>query len=73
MKPMRKNSTLIYFVNRIQSKKSEMIKDKESINKETRIEQKMPSEKTVENILNFARVYEVLDTRSTGHVEMILN
>ena len=32
-----------------------------------------PSEQTVNNILNFARSYEVLETESTGDVEMILN
>lgn len=32
-----------------------------------------PSEQTIENILNFARSYEVLKTENTGQVELILN
>jgi hypothetical protein len=32
-----------------------------------------PSEQSIKNILDFASSYEVLDTESTGQVEMILN
>lgn len=60
---MVKNSTLIYFVNDIQC----------NFEKETKRMDFEPSEQTVNNILNFARSYEVLETESTGDVEMILN
>jgi len=71
--PMRRNSTLIYVVNYFQPGKSELKKGIKSINNETSMELKMPSEKSIENILNFARVYEVLETERAGQVEMILN
>jgi len=32
-----------------------------------------PSEESVKNILDFARSYDVLETKATGYVEMILN
>lgn len=32
-----------------------------------------PSIRSIKNILNFARSYEVLETQNTGYVEMILN
>ena len=32
-----------------------------------------PSKRSIDNILNFARSYEVLETETAGHVEMILN
>ncbi len=60
---MVKNSTLIYFVNDIQR----------NFEKETKMMDFEPSEQAVNNILNFARSYDVLETKSTGDVEMILN
>jgi hypothetical protein len=33
----------------------------------------VPSEKSIENILDFARVYDVVETENAGYVEMILN
>lgn len=60
---MVKNSTLIYFVNDIQCKFEE----------ETKRMDFEPSEQTVNNILNFARSYDVMETKSAGDVEMILN
>lgn len=32
-----------------------------------------PSEKSIKNILDFARSYDVVETKSTGCVEIILN
>ena len=32
-----------------------------------------PSKQTIQRILDFARAYDTLETRSAGHVEMILN
>ena len=74
---MMKKSTLMYFVKQFNS-------DSESISFDTddqfertlaRMEQDeiMPSDRTIQNILDFARSYEVLKTEETGYVEMILN
>ncbi len=60
---MVKNSTLIYFVNDIQR----------NFEEETKEMDYEPSEKTVNNIMNFARSYDVMETKYTGDVEMILN
>lgn len=32
-----------------------------------------PSKRSIENVLNFARSYEVLETQKAGYVEMNLN
>ena len=32
-----------------------------------------PSERSVQNILDFARCYETVETEEAGYVEMILN
>ena len=71
--PMRKRSTLIYIINRFQEEKLQV---------ETRINDagfwdgkplKTPSQKTIDNILNFSRSYDVKKTKSAGFVEMNLN
>jgi len=70
--PMKKNSTLIYFVNNFQTEKKTQNRVDDVIeNWLTEMEQE-PSERSIENILNFARSYEVLETDS-GYVEMNLN
>ncbi len=56
-------STLFYFVNNNQRK----------VEKETAEMDYEPSERSVQNILDFARCYEALETEETGYVEMILN
>jgi hypothetical protein len=76
--PMRKSSTLIYVVNRIES-------EKES-NLATRINERInnfldgmpdngisPSDTIIGNILNFSRSYDAKKTKSAGYVEMNLN
>jgi hypothetical protein len=74
---MMKKSTLMYFVKQFNS-------DSESISFDTDDEyertltrmgknEKLPSDRTIKKILNFARSYEVLETKETGYVEMILN
>ena len=74
--PMRNYSTLIYFVNNFQAdlNSSKTVENgfENSLTKmvSTEIE---PSEQSIENILNFARSYEVLETQNAGYVEMILN
>ncbi len=76
--PMRKHSTLIYFVNNIQADlnncENELFNSTDRLiltGKATRDEG--PSERAVQNILNFARAYEVITTRSTGSTDLILN
>ncbi len=73
---MIKHSTLIYLVNSFQSElksvnlvETEVDRDPEMTKK---IEQS-PPDRIVENILNFARSYEVMESEKVGHVEMNLN
>ncbi|WP_347841512.1 hypothetical protein [uncultured Draconibacterium sp.] len=61
--PMMDYSTLIYFVNNIQSE----------FESETKPMDLEPSDQCVKNILDFARSYDVFETELTGHVEMNLN
>ena len=61
--PMIDYSTLFYFVNNIQNK----------FEKETRKMDCGPSGRTIKNILDFARSYDTVETKSAGYVEMNLN
>lgn len=61
--PMQDYSTLIYFVNNIQH-------DVETEMFQAGFE---PSERSVTNILDFARSYDVVETESTGFVDINLN
>jgi len=73
---MRNYSTLIYFVNSFQSESNQVNLVEAGINSflaTTPMADKTPSERSIENILNFARSYEVLETESAGYVEMNLN
>ena len=74
---MRKNSTLIYFVKQFNSDSDSILFGTDDQFERTlaRMEQNeiMPSDRTIQNILDFARSYEVLKTEETGYVEMILN
>lgn len=70
---MQDYSTLIYFVNNFQSNLHTT--DKVGTDLENSIT-KMdfePSERSIKNILDFARSYDVLETETTGYVEMNLN
>ena len=71
---MKRNSTLIYYVDSFYVKQelseSELDQAFENVLAEM---EKEPSEQSIKNILDFARSYEVLETDSTGHVEMNLN
>lgn len=75
--PMKKNSTLIYFVNRFNfdSELNEFGSQSQVNGTLAKMEndKEMPSDRIIQNILNFARSYEVLETKETGYVEMILN
>jgi hypothetical protein len=74
--PMRNYSTLNYFVYSFQSKLNQFSLIEASVNRNSETMSKKnegPSDRLVENILNFARSYEVLKTKETGYVEMNLN
>lgn len=72
--PMQKFSTLIYCINRIQSEVDYSSGPKPEKKVDLFEAKKMgPSEKSIRNILNFARSYDVLETESAGSIEMILN
>lgn len=73
-----RNSTLIYFVNHFSSELDSFLVDTEIDIPEKNLAEMdnteiLPSERTIENILNFARSYEVLKTEEVGYVEMNLN
>jgi len=75
--PMRNFSTLTYLVNNFQADLNSTDKNVvDSFSADLFTEKKKgfePSKRSITNILNFARSYEVLETETTGHVEMILN
>ncbi len=76
--PMRKNSTLIYVVNRIAAEKESDLSTRidEFINNlldEMPDNGKSPSDRIIGNILNFSRSYDAKKTKSVGYVEMNLN
>jgi hypothetical protein len=74
---MSKNSTLIYFVNNFQVDIESIVFETTQKNDESFLTEMenapLPSDATIESILNFARSYEVLETEETGFVEMNLN
>jgi len=74
--PMRNYSTLIYLVSSFQSELNHLSLIETSINSTSEPILKAevaPSDKTIENILNFARSYEVCKTEKAGYVELNLN
>jgi len=76
--PMSKNSTLIYVVNRTGADKEsdlfslmdEYINNFLDGKPENR---KSPSDRIIDNILNYSRSYDAKKTKSAGYVEMNLN
>lgn len=70
---MKKHSTLIYLVNNFQTEESTTNCVDDVIGNQLTAMDFDPSERSIENIMNFARSYEVLETESTGYAEMILN
>ena len=72
--PMNDISTLIYLVNNFQAdlnETSEIGSEQLVTGGENTLYS--PKKQTINTILNFARSYEVLESKSTGCVEMILN
>lgn len=73
---MKKHSTLIYLVNSFQSELNQLSLIEASINSTSEpmsTAEDAPSDKTIDNILNFARSYEVCKTEKAGYVELNLN
>jgi hypothetical protein len=74
--PMRNYSTLIYLVNGFQSELNQFSLIETSINGNPGTmlsKEEGPSDRIIENILNFARSYEVCKTKEAGYVELNLN
>ncbi|GAB1450349.1 hypothetical protein MASR2M47_04050 [Draconibacterium sp.] len=74
--PMRNYSTLVYLVNSFQSELNQFNLVETSINRNLETMSKKndgPSDRIIENILNFARSYEVCKTEKAGYVELNLN
>ncbi len=69
--PMRKISTLQFYLN-ISDPDNKTTHMKEYSDETAYPVYKAP-ERCVENIMNFARSYKVVETKSTGKVEMLLN
>ena len=74
--PMMKNSTL-FIVKKFNYQSVERPEvgktkaDSDLIEMESAVAE--PSARTIRNIMDFARSYNVCETKTTGHVEMILN
>ncbi len=74
--PMRNYSTLIYLVNGFQLELNNLSLIETSINRNLETmtgKNEEPSDRIIENILNFARSYEVCKTEKAGYVELNLN
>jgi hypothetical protein len=71
---MNEKSTLVYLVNQIKSELQEIsFPDWTENEDQDDFFYKTPSAKSVQSILNYARLLEVADTESVGKVEWILN
>jgi hypothetical protein len=77
--PMMKNYTLIYFIHAYPCDlfapgEIDLSREKDMNRKPEPGEMLFsPSEKSVQEILNFSKSYEVLDSRLTNSIEMIKN
>ena len=71
---MSKISTLIYLVNGFQQDLNSTTQEEvDCFSGEQFTEELEPSQRSIDNIMNFAHSFEVLETETTGYVEMILN
>ena len=80
---MNKKFTLIYLLNSEENDKGEMInaedlgddgfKNFEDVFKVLNSVKSSPSQAVVDNIIQFANTYELIDLGSKGNIEMILN
>lgn len=75
--PMKKISTLLFIVKKFnyRSRRDSVIVQQSIQNglEEMSDAPFTPSDHVIGNILEFARVYEVLETETAGYAEMILN
>lgn len=74
--PMRNYFTLNSLINSFQSELNQFSLIETSINKNLETmssKEEGPSYRIIENILNFARSYEVCKTEKAGYVELNLN
>lgn len=69
--PMQKFSTLIYCIKSLENDIDFIGISDLDTSEATQVYS--PSDASVKNILNFARSYDVVKTKTTGHIEMILN
>jgi hypothetical protein len=71
---MKNDFTLLYFVNSFRAKKKSTCNLVDDV-----VENSLtgmvfePSKRSIKNILDFARSYEVIETKKSGHIEMNLN
>ena len=71
---MQKISTLLFRINSFQADCDHcIVTEFENMVDTTKTIENGPSEKSIKNILDFARSYDVLESESTGYIEMILN
>jgi hypothetical protein len=73
---MRNYSTLNSLVNSFQSKLNQFSLIETSIDRNSEMmskKEEVPSDRIIENILNFARSYEVCKTEKAGYIELNLN
>ncbi len=71
---MQKISTLLFRINSFQADCDHCtVTESENMVDTTKTIENGPSEKSIKNILDFARSYDVLESESTGYIEMILN
>lgn len=74
--PMRNYSTLIYLVNSFQLDFNNLSLIETGINRNPESmsgKNEDPPDRIIENILNFARSYDVCKTEKAGYVELNLN
>lgn len=75
--PMMNSSTLIYFVKNFLSDSDSYFQSMNSSSEKSLTEMDstdfMPSERSIQTILDFARSYDVVETETTGQIEMNYN
>ncbi len=72
---MKKLSTLVFFVNKFTGQQSEAgdLDYRDFLTDEEDEAEFSPSAASIRNIMDFAHSYEVLDSDSTGQIELITN
>lgn len=72
---MKKWSTLIYFVKKYSGTQTEMFDDnfRDFLTDSDDVSGFTPSAGSIRKIMDFANSYEVLESNSIGHIELITN